>query len=114
MKLKIIGLLAVLTFFSGATQAAEWRYKVITGDTKDTPGCKDKAKAEALAGGEYRFNKYTRILCQAMGYGWGRDEVLDKGKIVCDECEGDYYKGKYSCHVANIKLKCKQMTSSDD
>lgn len=114
MKLKILLLSFALAFFASssfATNIDEWVYKEATGNLKSNPGCLDKEKAEKKATTGYRFTKYSKMICQSLGYGWSRDKVLEKGKLVCDECEGDY-KGKYRCHVENVKVNCKQVKRS--
>lgn len=114
MKLKMILLTAALSVFSAnslATNVDEWVYKEVTGSLKSNPGCKDKEKAKKSAVKPVRFKKYSQLLCQNIGYGWGLAEVLDRGEIVCDECGGDF-EGKYRCHAENVKVKCKQVKRS--
>lgn len=114
MKIKMLVLSAALSLFSASTFATnvdEWVYKEVTGNLKPNPGCKDKKEAEKSAVKPVRFKKYTQLLCQDIAYGWGLDEVLDRGTIVCDECGGDY-QGKYRCHAENVKVKCKQVKRS--
>jgi hypothetical protein len=113
MKFSTFFLTALLVLFSNAsfaTNADEWVYKNTTGSLKQTPGCKDKAAAAKQASTGYRFQKYTRILCNDLGYGWGINEVVDKGKLVCDECEGEYENTeKYRCQMVNVTVNCKQV-----
>ncbi|GFO72486.1 hypothetical protein BJAS_P2767 [Bathymodiolus japonicus methanotrophic gill symbiont] len=115
MKFNVFFLFALLFVFSGQLFAAsegregDWVKKTVTGDIKATAGCKDKAKAEKQTiPGSYRFKKYTKIMCQNIAYGWGRDKVLDDGELVCEACEGEYEgKEKYRCYMANVKVQCK-------
>lgn len=114
MKINIFSLIMlVLVSFSTQSFAAnvdEWNYENITGDLKPTAGCKDKAKAEKQASSGYRFKKYTTIMCQTKGYGWGLEEVIDKGELVCEACEGDYEGAeKYRCYMKNVTAKCRQV-----
>ncbi len=114
MKLKIFVLSFMLAFFASnsfATNVDEWVYKDASGDLKSNPGCIAKEKAIEKVTKDYRFNKYSKMICQALGYGWSRAEVLDKGEVVCEECGGDYA-GKYRCHVKDVKVKCKQVKRS--
>ena len=113
MKLTIIALTALLTFFSGSAMAVKWIEKEVTGNLKPYPGCRDKAEAMKKASSEVRFNKYSRILCEAEGYGWNREKVISKGEVTCEECEGEEYQGKYRCYMANVKLLCKRLSPGD-
>ena len=100
----------VLSFFSEATMALTeegWLYKEKQEDLKSTPGCETKEKAIALAQSPYRIKKSAQMVCQYDGYGWTLGEVRDTGTPVCNECEGDDNKGKYSCYLSNVKLQCK-------
>ncbi len=110
-KITLITMLLVL--FSGhslATNIDEWDYESITGNLKQTPGCKDKVRASKQASTGLRFKKYTKLLCGSKGYGWGIDKVLDNGEIICDECEGDYEDTeKYRCYVKDVKVQCKRV-----
>ncbi|WP_198245201.1 hypothetical protein [methane-oxidizing endosymbiont of Gigantopelta aegis] len=117
MKMKLI-VLSLLMSFSGLSYALavdEWNYKEVTGDLKPSPGCKDKEvaikkveKKPDSFKGYSRFKKYSNLLCENMGYGWTLDKVIDEGKIVCDECGGDYT-GKYRCQAVNVTVNCKQV-----
>ncbi len=111
MKFKIAFLVASIFMFSqqaSAISTDEWVYESVTGDLKPTAGCKDKAKAEKSASTGYRFKKYTTEMCNSMGYGWGKDKVLEKGKLVCEPCEGDYEgKEKYRCFMEEVTVQCK-------
>lgn len=111
MKLKMIILSAALSIFSinsFATNVDEWVYKEVTGNLKSNPGCLTKAKAIQKAIKPYRFKKYSTILCNDLGYGWGLKEVVDKGTVKCDECGGEY-EGKFRCHAEDVKVMCKQV-----
>lgn len=113
MKFSRIGLFALLVLFSShsfATNVDEWFYESIKGDLKPTAGCKDKAKAEKSASTGYRFKKYTIELCNSKGYGWGREEVLDRGQLICEACEGEYEGAeKYRCYMKDVVVKCRQV-----
>jgi hypothetical protein len=117
MKVKIIilGLLMGFSSLSFALAVDEWNYKEVTGDLKPSPGCKPKEvaiekvkKKPDSYKGYSRFKKYSSLLCEEEGYGWGLAEVVDEGDIKCDECGGDY-KGKYRCQAVNVTVKCKQV-----
>jgi len=112
MKIKLFFLLTLLFVFSNQSFAASedsWVTKNITGDLKATAGCKDKAKAEKkTVPGSYRFDKYTTLLCNEIGYGWGKSKVVDNGELVCEACEGDYEgKEKYRCFMKDVVVECK-------
>lgn len=82
-------------------------YKIITGNLKPTPGCKNKKKAVKQAATGYRFKKYSKVLCQQIGYGWGLAEVKDRGEVVCEPCDGKVKNiDNYQCYVKNVTLKC--------
>jgi hypothetical protein len=111
MKFKNIFLIALLFVFSNqcfALAVDDWEYKTITGNLKPTPGCKDKEKAAKKASSGHRFEKYTKLLCTQMAYGWSLEEVEDKGVLVCDACEGDFEgTEKYRCYMKDVVVKCK-------
>ncbi len=114
MKCYKLFLFTLLTVFAGQSLALntdEWVYKEITGNLKPTPGCKSKEKAAKQASTGYRFKKYTSELCNALGYGWSKGEVLDKGELVCEPCEGEYedQSDKYRCYMKQVTIKCKQV-----
>ena len=110
MKVNKFCLLFVLYLFSNQSIAlfqGGFEYEVITGDLKPTPGCKNKEEASKQASTGYRFKKYTKMLCQHIGYGWGLAEVKDKGEVVCEPCEGEAESiDNYRCYVKNVTLKC--------
>ena len=112
--IKQILLLSVFVLFfstqSYALNVDEWTYGTNTGDLKPTAGCKKKELATKQASSGYRFKKYTRKLCNSKGYGWGLKEVLDKGELVCEECEGEYEGTElYRCYMKDVKVNCKQV-----
>jgi len=109
-KVALITVLFMLSCQSFAKSTDEWVYESITGDLKQTPGCKDKAYASKKALSEKRFKKYAKLLCGSKGYGWAIDKVTDKGTLVCEACEGEYEgEEKYRCHVENVVVLCKQV-----
>ena len=103
-------LLFVLYLFATQSMAINqggFDYKIITGDLKSTPGCKNKEVAAKQASTGYRYKKYSKVLCQYIGYGWTLDKVVDKGELVCEPCDGDVEKiNNYQCYVKDITLKC--------
>ncbi|NOQ14884.1 MAG: hypothetical protein GQ583_10475 [Methyloprofundus sp.] len=115
MKLNIFCLFALLFVFSNQSFAAsegkegDWDMRNVIEDLKPTAGCKDKAKAEKQTiPGSYRFNKYTTQVCNNIGYGWGKNKVVDNGELVCEACEGDYEgKEKYRCYMKDVTVECK-------
>ncbi|MCK5888952.1 MAG: hypothetical protein KAG19_03310 [Methylococcales bacterium] len=114
MKFKIVCLAMILTVFSGASLATnvdEWVYENTKGDLKVTAGCKDIDVAKKQASTGYRFKKYTTILCNNKGYGWGLEKVVDKGTVTCEKCDGDYEdEEKYRCYMKDVELQCRQVT----
>lgn len=115
MKFNVFFLFALLFVFSNPGYSAsvglegDWQKQIVTGDLKATAGCKDKDKAaKQTIPGSYRFRKYTKIMCQNIAYGWGRDKVMDEGELVCDACDGEYEgKEKYRCYMKDVKVQCK-------
>ena len=111
MKANNYFLLFVLCLF--ANQSVAWNqggfdYKVITENMMPTLGCKNKEEASKQASTGYRFNKFAKVLCQHIGYGWGFMEVEDRGEIVCEPCEGKVEsKDNFQCYVKNVTLKCR-------
>lgn len=108
--LLLIALVFSISTQSFATNVDEWTYKTITGDLKPTPGCKAKEKASKQASTGHRFKKYTKLLCNNISYGWAYEEVIDRGEVVCEPCEGDYEgTEKYRCNMKDVVVKCKQV-----
>jgi hypothetical protein len=109
-KIALISMLLVLSCQSFAKNTNDWVYESITGDLKQTPGCKDKAVAAKKASSGLRFKKYAKLLCGSKGYGWAIDKVTDKGTLVCEACEGEYEgEEKYRCHMQDVVVLCKQV-----
>ncbi|MEO1880743.1 MAG: hypothetical protein ABGX37_03425 [Methylococcales bacterium] len=112
MKLGKICLLFVLYMFSHqsiALSTGGWGdTKIVVGNLKPTPGCKNKEVAAKQASvGSYRFKKHTKVLCQQIAYGWSLLEVQDSGEVVCETCEGEEEsEDNYRCYVKNVKLMC--------
>jgi hypothetical protein len=110
MKINKISLLLILFFFVNqcfAINQGGINYKIVTGNLRPTPGCKSKQKAFKQATSEYRFKKYSKVLCQQIAYGWRLAEVKDQGEVICEVCESkDKESGKYQCYVKNVTLKC--------
>lgn len=110
MKTNNFFLLFVLYFFanqSAALNQGGFDYKVITGNMKLTPGCKSKEEASKRASTGYRFKKFSKVLCQEIGYGWRIEEVEDRGEVVCQPCKDKIDKKEgYQCYVKNVTLKC--------
>jgi hypothetical protein len=112
MKFKLLLIALVLTFStqSFATNVDEWTYTTKKGDLKPTPGCKNKEKASKNASSGHRFKKYTKLLCNDIGYGWAYSKVVDRGEVVCEPCDGDYEgTEKYRCNMMDVVVECKQV-----
>ncbi len=115
MKLLKVCLFVLLTVFASQSFALavdEWEYKTVTGNLKPTAGCKDKKKAEKQASTGHRFEKYTKLLCTQLSYGWSRDKVEHPGELTCEQCEEEYegeFKGaeKYRCYMKAAVVKCR-------
>ena len=111
MKFNKFALFALLLLFSShsfALAVDEWEYKTITGNLKPTAGCKEKEKAAKQASTGHRFEKYTKLLCTQMAYGWSKEEVIDSGELVCEACEGDFEGAeKYRCYMKDVVVKCR-------
>ena len=109
-KFAVFTMLLVFSSHSFALNTDEWVYETKVGNLKPTAGCKDKEYASKKASTGRRFNKYAKLLCNTKGFGWAIDEVLDKGELVCEACEGEYEgTEKYRCHMKNVKVQCKQV-----
>lgn len=114
MKFNKISLFIMLLIFSShsfAISTDEWEYEVIKGDLTDSPGCKDRAKAEKkVRPGSYRFKNDAKFLCNSKGYGWSLVGIENEGELECNACEGDYEGAeKYRCRMKNVTIKCKQV-----
>jgi len=103
-------LFIVLVIFSNQTMAlfqGGFEYQEMTEDLQPTLGCKNKKVAERQAYSDYRFTKQSKVLCQHLGYGWRLDEVLNRGEVVCEQCEDKPESiDNYRCYVKNVRLKC--------
>ncbi len=110
-KISLFTLLMVFSSYSFALNTDEWVYQSITGDLKDSAGCKNKEYAmKKVKPGSYRFKNDARFLCNNIAFGWSFVEVEDEGKMVCEACEGEYEGAeKYRCRMTNVTLKCRQV-----
>lgn len=107
-KISCFILLLVCSNYALALAVDEWEYKVIKGNLKPTAGCKNKELAAKQASTGYRFDKYTKLLCTSIAYGWSRKEVLDRGKLICESCEGDFNgEEKFRCYMEKVTVKCR-------
>jgi hypothetical protein len=111
MKIGKICLLFMLYFFSHQSIALSTggigETKVVTGNMRVTPGCKNKEVAAKQASTGYRFKKHSKVMCQQIAYGWSLVEVQDRGEVVCEPCEGEEASDdKYRCYMKNVKLLC--------
>lgn len=108
MKLNLIGLLTVLTFFSSAIWATEYIYRDLMANTLPSPGCAVESDAIASAAKPYNIKNYSKKFCQTQGYGWHVEKVNDNGKAVCTECSGTN-SGKKQCHLEDVVVTCKRI-----
>lgn len=114
MKFNKISLFAMLLVFSSnsfSLATDEWVYQSVTGDLKESAGCKGKDYSmKKVKPGSYRFKNDSRFLCNNIGFGWSFVEVENEGTMTCDACEGEYEgEEKYRCRMTNVKLKCRQV-----
>ena len=108
MKLSLIGLLAVLSFFSGTVSATEYVYRDLMANTLPSPGCAVESEAIANASKAYNVTKFSKTFCQTQGYGWHVEKVKDEGRAVCTECTGAN-DGKKQCHLEDVVVTCKRI-----
>ena len=116
MKLNNFFLIALLFVFSNqcfALAIDEWEYKTYKGNMKATPGCKTKEKAKKQASSGYRFDRFSKLLCTQIAYGWSLEEVEHKGELTCDVCddweddEAEEDAKAYSCYMKDVIVKCR-------
>ncbi|UOA06883.1 hypothetical protein [Methylobacter sp. S3L5C] len=106
MRLNLLGLFAVLAFFSGTTSATEYIYRDLMANTRPSPGCAVESEAIATASKPYNIKSYSKKFCQTQGYGWHVEAIKDKGKVVCAPCS-DTNSGKKQCHLEDVVVACK-------
>ncbi|OQK15745.1 hypothetical protein AU255_16225 [Methyloprofundus sedimenti] len=107
MKLKLIGTLLALTYFSSPAFATEYIYRDLMGNTLPSAKCESLADAKASAVKPYKFKSYSKKFCQTQGYGWHVDEIKDNGEVACNECSDE--KGLQKCYVKDITVTCKRI-----
>ena len=70
--------------------------------------CESLAKAEETARKPYKIKRYSKKFCQTQGYyGWGLEEVINTGKIACNECVAN--KALQKCRLKDVVVKCKRI-----
>lgn len=104
-RLTLLGMALLLG--GGATQATEYEYRDLLGNTLPPQKCAAQPAAEARASEPYNVDKYVKIFCETQGYGWHVAEKKDTGKLVCNECDGQ--SGKYQCHLEDVRVSCKHI-----
>ena len=107
MKLNLICLVAVLSFFAGVS-ATEYVYRDLMANTLPSAGCAAESEAIAAASKAYNISRYSKTFCQTQGYGWHVEKVKDEGKAVCTECTGAN-NGKKQCHLEDVVVTCKRI-----
>ena len=104
MKLNLIGALLALSFFSSPSFSTEYIYMA---NTIPSAKCESLAKAEETARKPYKIKRYSKKFCQTQGYGWGLEEVINIGKVSCNECMDN--KGLQKCRIKDLVVKCKRI-----
>ena len=107
--LYLISALAVASSLSVPAFATEYVFRDLLGNTIASPKCADKSEAAANASEPYNVKKYMKRFCEVQGYGWHVAEEKSNGKLICEECSGDAYKGKYQCHLEDVLVTCKRI-----
>ena len=107
MKLKFIGALLALSFFSSPAFSTEYIYRDLMANTLPSAKCESLADAQASAEKPYKFKIYSKKFCQTQGYGWHIAEIKDKGEVACNECTNK--KGLQKCYVKDITVTCKRI-----
>ncbi len=108
MKLSVaLGAVISMALFSTASQATEYIYRDLMGNTLPTKRCEAKDTASEHAAKQYKINIYTKKFCQTQGYGWHVETVKDTGNVVCNECDAG--SGTYQCYREDIVVQCKRI-----
>ena len=107
MKLNLIGAILALSFFSTPSFSTEYIYRDLMANTVPSAKCESPAKAEETARKPYKTKRYSKKFCQTQGYGWGLEEVINMGKVACNECGDNIDLQK--CHLKDVVVKCKRI-----
>jgi hypothetical protein len=107
MKLNLIGIAFVLSFFSNPSFSTEYIYRDLMANTLPPIKCTSPAKAKESAEKPYKLKKYAKRFCHTQGYGWFVEEIKDTGKTACNTCTDS--KDLQKCHIEDIVVTCKRI-----
>jgi len=108
MKLSQIGLIFALLLSSNMANATEYVYRDLIANT--LPGtCATEAGAKENAAKPYTVDRFAKRFCQLQGYGWHVEEIKDKGKLVCNDCNKTGATDKKQCHLEDVVVTCKRV-----
>ena len=108
MKLKLIGLLAVLAFFSSTAFGDRIYLQGSYGEYAVFAWLCSRIGGDCTASKPYNIKNYSKKFCQTQGYGWHVEAVKDNGKAVCNDCSGTN-SGKKQCHLEDVVVTCKRI-----
>ncbi len=107
MKLILIGIALVFSFFPNPSFSTEYIYRNLMANTLPSIKCELPNKAKLTAEKPYKLKRYAKKFCQTQGYGWGVEQVTNNGEITCNECTDN--KGLQKCHLKDVVVTCKRI-----
>ncbi len=93
--------------FSAPSFSTEYIYRDLMANTVPSAKCESLASAKISAKRPYKIKKSSKKFCQTQGYGWGLEEITNKGQVACNECSSA--KGLKKCYLKDVTVKCKRI-----
>lgn len=107
MKINMLGLLLILSFFSSAVWSTEYIYRDLMANTLPSVKCESLADAKKAAEKPYKLKMYSKKFCQTQGYGWHVEKVKNNGEVACNACTSTAELQK--CFLQDIIVTCKRI-----
>ena len=97
----------VITFFSSPAFSTEYVYRDLMANTLPSAKCESPDNAKKTAGKPYKIKRYSKKFCQTQGYGWHVAEVINNGKVTCNECIDKVE--LQQCYLKDVVVTCKRI-----
>ncbi len=107
MKLKLLGILLTISFFSSPAFSTEYIYRDLMANTLPAAKCELLDDAKNTAASDYKLKIYSKKFCQTQGYGWHVAEIKNKGEVACNACVDD--KALQKCFLQDVVVTCKRI-----
>ncbi len=107
MKLNTLFFSMIVLACSNTVQATEYIYRDLMANTLPSSKCESIEKAQQTASKKYKLKRYAKRFCQTQGYGWGLDEIKDKGQLSCNSCNDS--SALQSCFLKDVVVSCRRI-----